>query len=140
MIVQDTYIKRIGWHVRVYHSVSHIWADEILDELISIGCRGEDLHDAKVKLWDVTPNTGYTYTSPLLRETIIIIFPTTNGAEYWNSLDHEKNHLLQHIALATDIDPYGETISYISGEFLRDAYNVAGSLLCDCCRYKSFRK
>lgn len=136
MIVQDTYIHRVGWHVRVYHAVRNVYAEEILDELIRIGCKGQKLTDAKETLWGKEPNTGYTYSNPELRETIIIIMPTTSGVEYWNSFDHEKNHLLQHISLTTGIDPYGEEISYISGEFLRDTYRVAGSLLCDCCRRK----
>ena len=136
MIVQDTYIHSVGWHVVVYHAVSHVWADEIIDELIKIGCSGVKLEDAKKKLWGAVPNTGYTFSNTGLRETIIIILPTTSGAEYWNSLDHEKNHLLQHIALTADIDPYGEQISYISGEFIRDAYRVANKLLCNCCRRK----
>lgn len=139
MIVQDSYIRSVGWHVRVYHAVSHVYADEILDELIAIGCQGEDLKNASNKIWGAVPNTGYTYSSPQLRETIMIILPTTCGEEYWNSFDHEKNHLLQHIALTTGVDPYGEQISYISGEFLRDAYRCAKELLCDCCRNR-FKK
>lgn len=138
MIIQDIYIKRVNWHVKVYHAVDNVYADEILDELISIGCRGKSLIGAKEKLWSNQKNTGYTYSSPLLRETIIIILPTTSGDEYWNSLDHEKNHLLQHISLSLGIDPYGEEISYISGEFIRDVYQKANFLLCNGCRKKYF--
>lgn len=138
MIIQDIYIKRVDWHVKVYHAVDNVYADEILDELISIGCRGKSLIDAKEKLWSNQKNTGYTYSSTLLRETIIIILPTTSGAEYWNSLDHEKNHLLQHISLSLGIDPYGEEISYISGEFIREVYQKANFLLCNGCRKKYF--
>lgn len=134
MIVQDVYIKRAGWHVKVYHAVNHVWADEILDDLVNIGCRGKALSDAKEKLWSNIKNTGYTYSSPLLHETVMIILPTTSGAEYWNSLDHEKNHLLQHISQTLGVDPYGEEISYISGEFIRDVYTKANKLLCSCCR------
>lgn len=134
MIIQDTYIHRASWHVRVYHAVDTVWSEEIINDLVNIGCSGQSLIDAKTKLRDNIRNTGYTFSSPVLHETIMIILPCTSGEEYWNSIDHEKNHLLQHISLTTGIDPYGEEISYISGEFIRDVYRKAGKLLCDCCR------
>lgn len=137
MFIQDIYIRRANWHVRVYHAVDDLYADEIIDNLIEIGCRGDDLKDAKISLWERLPNQGLTYSNFDRRETIMVIGFTDSGKEYWNTLDHEKNHLLQHIALACGINPYGEEISYISGEFIRDVYNgEARHLLCDCCRKK----
>ena len=136
MIVHDIYLKRADWNVRVYISVSTYHADEILDDLIYLGCRGENLTRAKESLWSGHLNTGLTYTNTDKRETLIVIAKASDGAEYWNSLDHEKQHLLQDIATADGIDPFGEEISYISGEFIRDLFNVAKSVLCDCCREK----
>lgn len=137
MIIQDITIKRVRWNVRVYHAVDAMYADEILDELISIGCRGSRLKDAKECLWSGAVNNGLTYSNLETRQTIMVIGITSNAGEYWNSLDHERNHLMQHIAQSCGIDPYGETISYISGEFIRDVYNSpAKHLLCECCRMK----
>ncbi len=137
MIVQDILIKRAKWHVRIYHAVDAMYADEIIDNLIAIGCRGETLKEAKESLWKGAVNSGLTYSNLKTRETVMVIGITSSGSEYWNSLDHEKNHLLAHIAQACDIDPYGEKISYISGEFIRDVYKRAKGLLCDCCRRKT---
>lgn len=137
MFVQEIHIKRVDWRVRIYHAVDVMWADEILTDLIHIGCRGDKLKSAEKSLWSGLPNSGITYSNLDKRETIMVIGFTSNGEEYWNSLDHEKNHLLQDIALACNIDPYGEEISYISGEFIRDVYSSAKHLLCDCCRRKS---
>ncbi len=135
MILQDMYLDRIDWHVRVYHAVDAFWAEEIIDDLIAIGCRGDDLRDAKKNLWSGLPNNGLTFTNPDKRRTLMVIGFTSNGAEYWNTLDHEKQHLLDHICTSQGISPHGETIAYVSGEFMREVYNSdAKTLLCDSCR------
>lgn len=136
MIMHDFFLKKADWMVRVYISVSTYHADEILDDLIYLGCQGENLKRAKESLWEGNLNTGLTYTNIERRETVMVIAKASSGAEYWNSIDHEKLHLLQDIATADGIDPFGEEISYISGEFIRDLFNVAKSVLCDCCRKK----
>ena len=136
MFVQDIYIDRADWNVKVFHAVDAMWADEILDELIGIGCRGQQLKDAKAQLWKGLPNNGLTYSNLDKHETIMVIGFTSSGKEYWNTIDHEKNHLLQDISLKCRIDPYGEGISYISGEFIREIYDKAKELLCECCRKK----
>lgn len=135
MIVQDIYIDRARWKVRVYHAVDALYTDKICDELSAIGCHGEDLLKAYESLSNGCVNNGITYSNFEHRKTIIVIGVTSDGGEYWNTLDHERNHLLQHIAQACNMDIYGEDISYISGEFIRDVYNSpAKKLLCDCCR------
>lgn len=136
MFVQDIFIKRVNWHVKVFHAVDSMWADEILDELIKIGCRGQNLKDAKAQLWKGLPNNGLTYSNLDNHETIMVIGFASDGREYWNTLDHEKNHLLQDISIKYRLDPYGEEISYISGEFIREVYDKAKELLCECCRTK----
>lgn len=136
MITHDIYLKRAGWNVRVYISVTTVHADEILDDLIYLGIKGDNLKRAKENLWSGQLDTGLTYSNTLTRETVMVIAKASEGAEYWNSLDHEKQHLLQDISATDGIDPFGEEISYISGEFIRDIYKVAKPLLCDCCRRK----
>ena len=136
MFVQDIYIERVDWHVHVYHAVDAMWADEICDDLIRAGCRGKNLTEAKAQLWKGLPDNGLTYTNIDTRETIMVIGFTSSAREYWNTLDHEKLHLLQDISICCGIDPYGEEISYISGELVRSMYDAAKGLLCECCRTK----
>lgn len=134
MIKQDIYLNRAGWHIVVYHSVDSIWADEILDDLIRIGCSGDHLKEAKRVLWSGAVNMGITFSNCSTRETVMVIGKTSNAGEYWNSIDHEKQHLLQDISETEGIDPFGEQISYISGDFMREVFRKAKHLLCDCCR------
>ncbi|MCQ2231395.1 MAG: hypothetical protein MJZ30_06055 [Paludibacteraceae bacterium] len=136
MIEQDIYIDRVGWHVMVYHCVTCVFADEILDELIRLGCKGDKLEQASRSLWNGCVNSGITFSDIKKRETVMVIGLTTSGSEYWNSLEHEMRHLLQDIEEGCMFDHYGEDIAYVSGEFIRDVYPAAKHLLCDCCRHK----
>jgi len=42
--------------------------------------------------------------------------PTTSAEEFANTYDHEKNHLIAHIGKANNLDMYGESTAYLSGE------------------------
>lgn len=139
MFVQEIYIEKADWHVTVYHEVDNWWADEIVDKLIKAGCRGKNLAEAEDMLWHRMRNSGLTYSNLETMETVMVIGITSSGREYWNTIDHEKMHLLQNISQARKIDLFGEEICYISGEFIREIYDKAKDLLCDCCRKKSVR-
>lgn len=135
MIEQDLYIKKIGWKVRIYYAVSTYYADEIITDFIKIGVSGDILHKLKENLWAGKIDSGFTYSNLKNKETVMIIGLASSGAEYANSIDHEKLHLIQHILEAIDIDPKGEEICYISGELARDMHKVTSVLICqDCLR------
>lgn len=136
MIVHKFYLQRADWTIVLYIAVKSFYADEIIDDLIKLGCRGENLRRAKKNLWDSSLDSGLTFSNPEMRTSIIIVAKTTSAQELWNSIDHEKMHLLQDIALYDNIDLFGEEISYISGEFIREVFICAKNLLCDCCRKK----
>ena len=123
----------------VFHAVDASCADELVYYLFRAGCRGEDLTNAERLMLSGAKNEGFTYSNMENRETVMVIGATSSGREYWNSLDHEKLHLLQDISIAENIDPLGEEISYISGEFISEVYDKAKGLLCDCCRRKNLR-
>lgn len=139
MFTQEIYLKSAKWMVVIFHEADEMWADEIIDSLIEIGCRVDKLEDASRMLWGGMLNEGITYSNISKRQTAMVIGHTTSGMEYWNSLDHEKLHLLQDISLADGINPFGEEISYISGEFIGEVYTKAKDLLCDCCRKKNIK-
>ena len=64
----------------------------------------------------------------------MVIGLTTSSEEFQNTLDHEKGHLVMHIAEAYNIDPYGEEYQYLSGEVGQKLFKVAKRFLCDHCR------
>ena len=134
MIVQDIYLRDPDWEVRVYYAVDQYYADDILDDLIAIGCRGKMLKDAEKNLWAGKLDTGLTYANPSEKKAVMVIGKTSSGAEFDNSRIHELLHLLAYISEAEHISPYGERICYIGGDIVCQMHKVASELSCDGCR------
>ena len=136
MIVQDIYLPEYDWHCRVFYSVSTYWVEDILGELQKIGCSRETYRRAKDNLTAGRLNTGLTYSNKRRGESVMVIAKTSSADEFAHSYDHEKGHLAKHIAMAYDIDPYGEEFQYMAGDIAKKMFSVAKMFLCDCCRKK----
>jgi hypothetical protein len=139
MIVQDIYLPEFRWHCRVFYSVSTYWVDDILKELRKIGCSSATYRRAEGNLKAGRLNTGLTYSNKRTGESVMVIAKTSSADEFAHSYDHEKGHLAKHIALAYDIDPYGEEFQYMAGDIAKKMFPVAKMFLCDCCRKKLLR-
>lgn len=105
---------------------------EILSELDGLGASSRD----KARVWRClgkgTLNTGFTYSNPDLRQSIMVIGRTDSAGEFQDTYDHEKGHLAMHIAETDGIDPYGETYQYLAGDIGKMTYPLAREFLCDC--------
>lgn len=130
MIVQDFYLKRWDWDVRVYYYVDDYYADDILDDLEAIGCYDTDIIDI---LFSKPYNTGLTYTSPYYNSALIVISETTSPEEFQSTFDHEKGHLAVHIADSLGIDLRSEEFQYLVGEIGKKMYPIAKLFLCEHC-------
>lgn len=130
MICKD-YQLNCGWKVRVYYAVTCYWADEILDNLVRLGCSGWNLRAAKDSLWSGQLNTGLTYSSFEDGVTLIVIGMADSAKQYQNSIAHEQFHAVQHICRALDVDVKSETACYIVGELSEKMH--ADSHMLTCC-------
>lgn len=137
MIIQDIYLKRIEWHLRIYYAVTRYYADEIIDDLIRVGCDGSNLKEAEKHLWEGNANTGLTYSNLDTHETVMVIGFANSPSEYYNSISHEQMHALAHIAQSYGLNPYGEDVCYIMGEMAMSMYSHVKILLCENC-YKKY--
>lgn len=134
MIVQDFYIPKYDWEVRVYYAVDCYYTGRIIADLRRVGCRGADLMDAFRNMRSCSLNTGITYSNTRDRQTVMVIALTSSPDEFQNSWDHEKGHLCRHISKAFGIDPYGEEAQYLSGEVGQKMFPIAKRFLCEHCR------
>ena len=64
----------------------------------------------------------------------MLISPTTSASEFQSTFDHEKGHLVMHIAEVEGIDVHGEEYQYLAGEVGRRMFKVAKRFMCDTCR------
>lgn len=134
MLRQTIHLSEWDWTIHAYYSVGHYYTDEIMDRLVSLGCRDRKLQRAYSNLSSGTVDTGLTYSNLLNRETVMVVGYASSGAELFNSLVHEMRHVEEHIARASHIEPYGEPVAYLCGELARQMYACIGHYLCDCRR------
>ena len=138
MIVQDIILPLYRWRVRVYYAVTAYWTDDIIRDLISVGCHGTELRRAYASLTRGSLDTGLTYSNRRTHESVMVIGLTSSAEQFQNSLDHEKGHLVKHMSLAFGLDPYGEEQQYLSGEIGQRMFPVARRFLCEHCRSKLY--
>ena len=113
MIIQDIYLRKYDWTVRVYYEVDDVYTDLIIEDLYDIGC--DNPKETVEDFLSSGLNCGFTYSNGLYRASIIIIGLTSEPAEFQSTFDHEKGHLATHIAEFEDIDLYSEEYQYLVG-------------------------
>lgn len=79
-------------------------------------------------------NCGLTYSNSFRRRAVVLIGPTTSGAEFINTLSHELYHLSVAIADSLGVDLLGESPAYLIGETMREFAEVVCELGCEHCR------
>ena len=78
-------------------------------------------------------NTGFTYSNPSMRHSVVVIGKTTSGKEFLNTFVHEVRHLADDIAIANCIDLRGEDVAYLSGDIASSLFDIVGQFLCPKC-------
>lgn len=136
MIRQTLYVPKYKWRVKAYYALTCYWTGEIMEELYRLGASKEVLKSAYNNMSACSMDTGLCYSNPLMRDSVLVIAKTSTAAEFFNSFEHEFQHLKGHIASEIGLDPNGEEVAYMSGELARDIFPKIQHLLCDCCRRK----
>lgn len=141
MIRQEIYIPKYDWTVLVFYAVKCYYLYDIMKELQRIGCSDENMRRAYENISACRLDTGLTYSNPEKKASVVVIGLASSAEEYENSIVHEREHLVQQIAEAYDLDPLGEEVCYLSGELARDMHPVSSVLTCGKClgRVKKYR-
>lgn len=132
-IRQRIFLPEWNWVYVVFYDATRECAGLVERELQEIGCKGKHLASARKNLELSKDNTGLTYTNPAYRTTMTIIGPSSSGAQFWNTLDHEKGHATRHIATALGIDEESEEYQYLRGAIAGNMYGAAKRYLCRPC-------
>lgn len=134
MIRQRFELPKYGWTVYAYYVVTKPNAEEILENLVGIGCAGENLHNAYVNLTMGALNSGLTYSNSGRRETVMVFADTSCAKQFQQSYQHEIGHLKDHITQVFGISPHGEELQYIGDDIVNATWEIAKDLLCEHCR------
>ena len=134
MIVQDIYLNDYDWSIRVYYAVDQYFISNILIDLIDMDCEEDAFFRIKSIMESRKRNVGFTYSNMNERCSLMLIGITDDAAEFQDTFDHEKGHVVMHISKALGIDPYSEEQQYLAGEVGKQMFKKAHILLCDNCR------
>lgn len=75
-------------------------------------------------------NCGFTYTNQNKRRAVVLIGPTTSGAEFQDTFVHEVRHLADSIARSLGVPLDSERPAYVSGDTARALAEVICELGC----------
>lgn len=131
MIRRDLEIGR--WHVEFYFAPDGYDIDHILDRMYYFGAGAKKLRRALRLMESGELNRGFTFANSYDHLAIVVIGPTSSGAEFQDSLSHEIHHLAVNIAHGLGVDLQGETPAYVAGDSIRDLADVVCELGCKSC-------
>ena len=131
MIRRDLEIGR--WHVEFYFAPDGYDIDYILDRMYYFGAGAKKLRRALRLMENGELNRGFTFANSYDHLAIVVIGPTSSGAEFQDSLSHEIHHLAVNIAHGLGVDLQGETPAYVAGDSIRDLADVVCELGCKSC-------
>ena len=135
MITQIIYLPTYDWTVIVFYCQKNCDCDVILNTLNSIDCSSEILNNVQELLTEPIYNQGFTFTNTDYNTSIIGICPSDSAQEFQNTLDHEKSHVVTHIANNYLIDSMSEEFQYLAGDLGEKLFDIAQHFLCDTCLY-----
>lgn len=124
-------IKIGRWNVCFIFAPNGYDDNAILDILYDLDASDYILVKAGKKLREARPNEGFTFANQAMREALVVIGPTTSGAEFKDTLIHELHHLAVAVADSLGVDLNGETPAYIAGDSARELSDIICSLGCD---------
>lgn len=131
MLYRDLYIGR--WHACFVFAPDGYDDNAILDMLYDLDASDYILVKVGKKLRENRPNEGFTYANSVMKEALVVIGPTTSGAEFQDTFSHEIHHLAVAIAKSLGIDLESETPAYVSGDSTRELADVVCLLGCEKC-------
>ena len=132
MIVRNLRLYGWDWDIVALYDIVPSDVDYVLDELKRFDCPTSMLHKAKRNVCKGWPNNGLTYTSNKKRASVMVIGRATCPSQFWNTLDHEKGHVAEHIAEYYNLDHRGEEIEYLKGLIAERVYPEAVRFICGC--------
>lgn len=112
------YIDIVGkWAFIFAYDIGERDLGEVGDWLEALGALKRDIRRAQHVLSGL--NTGLTFSSDNLRMSVMCIGDATDAEQWWDTLDHEIDHLQYTIMLHYDVEPGTEEAAYLQGYIMR---------------------
>lgn len=132
MIKQGFTIGDDAWYCTVWYDIRTVSdLGKIYSALIKAGCPDYRAREACMVLsqW----NKGYTFTDYDNGHTLTFIGKATSLDEAYDTIAHERKHIVEHISSAYGVDPKSENAAYLQGEVGRQMFPAIALLVCPMC-------
>ena len=104
----------------------------VAEALADLGCPDDDINATWHNMTEEW-NKGYTWSNPARRRSITLIGRSTSWAQFFDTVLHETDHIVDEIMMAYDIMNYGEPPAYTQGEIGRQMAPAIRRIMCPCC-------
>ena len=128
-------VLKIGrWVVDFLFATRDYDVEGILACMYECGAGEQTMRQAEDLMLNGRDNCGFTFANPYIFRAVVVVGPTSSGAEFIDTFTHEIHHLAVSIAERLGIDLEGEGPAYLSGDTARDLAEVVCELGCTHCR------
>ena len=135
MVQTGFWIGNRDWWIMAQFDISSAELQDVYEVLLSVGVPGYKAHEVCQVL--SRPNKGYTYTDYDGRFSLMFASEGTDIDELYDSIDHEKRHVLAHIEYYYGVEPKSEEAAYLAGELGRLLFPAIAIAVCDKDKRKS---
>lgn len=112
------YIDIVGkWAFILAYDIEERDLGEVGDWLEALGASKSDIRRSQRVLSGV--DTGLTFSSSNLRMSVMCIGYASDDDQWWDTLDHEIDHLQYTIMHYYDVEPGTEEAAYLQGYIMR---------------------
>lgn len=136
MIYREVHIKGAEWTAHFYFAIDTYWESEILERLRIMGASSQVTFKIARSMQNNRLDTGFTYSKPSKRESIVVVGRASNGGQFLNSTTHELRHLVDDIAKEDNMQMSGEGVAYLTGDIINEISDIVCKFSCNCCRKK----
>ena len=129
------------WVVDFLFSVGKYDIDGVLACLYDAGAPDYIMEEAEDLMLTCDRDCGFTFSSPARyryinhanHRAVVLIGPTSSGAEFLDTFGHELHHLAVAIASELGGDHESEKPAYVAGDAARDLADVVCKMGCTHC-------
>ena len=138
-------VLRVGrWMVDFLFATDGYDIRGVLACLYDAGAPDDVLEEAEDLMLNCDYDCGFTYSRQYdyryinirNHRAVVLIGPTSSGAEFLDTFVHELHHLAVAVAEELGVDLEGETPAYVSGDTARALADVVCKLGCGRCRHR----
>lgn len=131
MIMQHVYLDKYDWTIYVYYQDSVGEINDILTEFKMMSPPVHTYNKVKKFLKTKGYNSGCTYSDFEARQTFVVVCVQESNQEFINTYNHEKAHIVEHIAEYYNISQEQEEYYELSGLLGEELFDLAKFYMCD---------